>query len=329
MPFVIDDIIGLVGIVIAVPGLVQTFIHASRWLSKRLGEISPSSEKTDIHRTPIESNQIKSRSFPGLSYKDAYIKAVDLARNVQFFNASNGLPELIDFQGTKATPLQDQRFTFVFAFPKDRTKPRSLRDVFLDPINTPPPPIPRNFRFILPRKLAESICHVHEQQLVHKCLRPESVLLFEPSPGHSSELKYPKSLGSPTLADWQYARTTFQVSRREAYDDWTLAMYQHPKRQALPGEVAESKYKIGHDIYSLDVCLLEIGLWDSFIIYDNNVPKLSHLLSEVKAKCKKENSPVSQNLTESQIKQKVYITVAGDQLSYEMGEAYSKLVIKV
>jgi hypothetical protein len=463
MPFVIDDIIGLVGIAIAVPGLVQTFIHASRWLSKRLDEISPSPEKTKIQdflifldrgtmRTTLETvedlcvdtsdvglrndlqasakklwaymveldqqvrkiksvvgsekqtkharekalavienmrnlefrlrqqvqahlaaNTLRSRfelrdaqfclignstrlqfstasvgrgefslqhrqgegkclleykSFPGLSYKDAYIKAVDLARNVQFFNASNGLPELIGFQGTEATPLQDQRFTFVFSFPKDRTKPRSLRDVFLDPVNTPTPPIPRNFRFILPRKLAESIYHVHEQQLVHKCLRPESILLFEPSPGDSPELKYPKTLGSPILADWQYARTTAQVSKREAYDDWTLAMYQHPERQALPGEVAESKYNIGHDIYSLGVCLLEIGLWDSFIIYDNNVPKPSHLLSKVKAKWKEENSHISQDLTESQIEQKIYIALAGDRLAYEMGEAYSKLVIK-
>ena len=463
MPFVIDDIVGLVGIAIAVPGLVQTFVHASRWLSKRLDEISPSPEKTKMQdflifldrgtmRTTLETiedlcadtsdvglrnglqasvkglwvymveldqqirkmksvvmsekktkharenalaaiqsmrdlefrlrqqvqahvaaNTLRSRfelrdaqfclignstrlsfatanvgrgefnlhhrrgegkclleykSFPGLSYKDAYVKAVDLARNVQSFDASNGLPGLIGFQGTEATPLQDQCFTFVFAFPKDRTKPRSLRDVLLDPINTPTPPIPRNFRFILPRRLAESIYHVHEQQLVHKCLRPESILLFEPSPGHSSELKYPKSLGLPILADWQYARTTNQVSKREAYDDWTLAMYQHPERQALPGEVAESKYNIGHDIYSLGVCLLEIGLWESFIIYDNNVPKLSHLLSKVKATWKEENGPISQDMTESQIEQKVYIALAGDQLAYEMGEAYSKLVTK-
>jgi hypothetical protein len=102
-------------------------------------------------------------------------------------------------------------------------------------------------------------------------------------------------------------------------------VFASPKR---PGSVAESKYNIGHDIYSLGVCLLEIGLWESFLVYDEEHPKLSPLLSDSKAKWKRENDTVSQSMSDSQIEQKVFITLAGDSLAYEMGEAYSKLVLK-
>jgi hypothetical protein len=107
-----------------------------------------------------------------------------------------------------------------------------------------------------------------------------------------------------------------------------MAMYQHPERQAGPGEVAVSKYNIGHDIYSLGVCLLEIGLWDSFIVHKNGGPSLSKLLSEAKSSWRRDNAAIIQSTTDAQIEQEVFIKLAGEELGYEMGEAYSKLVIK-
>lgn len=44
--------------------------------------------------------------------------------------------------------------------------------------------------------------------------------------------------------------------------DWTENMYRHPERQ---GVEAQNRYNIGHDVYSLGVCLLEIGLWDPLV----------------------------------------------------------------
>src|SRR6202011_2222090 len=99
----------------------------------------------------------------------------------------------------------------------NRANPRSLRNILLDPVNRPTPPIPRNYRFILPRKLAESVNQVHLQNLVHKGIRPESILLFEPASGDSSELKYPKVIGAPFLVDWQHVRKTVDVSKRQGY----------------------------------------------------------------------------------------------------------------
>ncbi|RYP29544.1 hypothetical protein DL767_006672 [Monosporascus sp. MG133] len=268
---------------------------------------------------------VEEKVFPGLRSSQAYERAVDLARILQFVKSSGGgLLELVGFE-----VLAGDRFHLVFSFPDGRVNPRSLRDVLLDPVNQPRPPIPRNYRFILPRKLAEAVYQVHQQNLVHKCIRPESILLFEPAPGDIPELKYPKTIGAPYLVDWQHVRRTVEASKREVYhDDWTMAMYQHPERQAQPGSVAESKYNIGHDIYSLGVCFLEIGLWDSFVVVNNGGGLgLSPVLSEAKDRWKNEN-PAWTSMTDSQIEQKVFISLAGDRLAYEMGEVYSKLVLK-
>jgi hypothetical protein len=191
-------------------------------------------------RRSSEPCVIEEKVFPGLPSSQAYERAVELARILQLFDASSGLLELVGFQVLKpSSPLADDRFRCVFSFPKNRVNPRSLRNILLDPINRPTPPIPRNYRFILPRKLAESVNQVHLQNLVHKGIRPESILLFEPASGDFSELKYPKVIGAPFLVDWQHVRKTVDVSKRLGYDKWTIAMYQHPERQATPSSVAE------------------------------------------------------------------------------------------
>ena len=303
-----------------VVGVPKTIEHSV--LKVALGDFSTNA------RRGSESCVIEEKRYPGSTSRHAYESAVALARTLQFFNASNGLLELIGFQVLSPSPLTDSVFRYIFAFPDKFLNPRSLRDVLLDPVNRPTPPIPRNFRFVLPRKLAESLYQVHRQNLVHKCIRPESILLFEPAPGDSRETKYPKVIGKPFLVDWKHVRKTVEVSMRQGYDDWTMMMYQHPSRQALPGSLAESKYNIGHDIYSLGICLLEIGLWESLIVYDGDSPRLSTRLANAKARWKIDNTIACQRMTDSEIEQIVFIELAGTQLAYEMGEAYSKLVIK-
>ena len=278
-------------------------------------------------RRGTENCIIEEKTFPGISAGEAYEQAVDLSRTLQFFDASDSLLTFIGFQVLNTSPTTDSRFRYVFSFPEDRDGPRSLRDILSDPINKPIPPIPRNYRFALPRKLAEAVYHVHKQNLVHKCIRPESVLLFKPA-GDSPELQYPKTIGTPYLVDWAYARKTVEVSMRQGHGDWIVAMYQHPERQAPPGSVSESAYNIGHDIYSLGICLLELGLWDSFIVGEEGAQRVSPMLSDAKAEWRRENVAVSQSTSEARVEQQAFIKLAEMRLAYEMGEAYSKLVVK-
>jgi hypothetical protein len=48
---------------------------------------------------------------------------------------------------------------------------------------------------------------------------------------------------------------------------WYKDVYRHPSRQ---GEHPEEEYVMKHDIYSLGVCLLEIGIWTSLIEWNKN-----------------------------------------------------------
>lgn len=274
---------------------------------------------------------VEEKKFPTLSAAGAYEAARDIARVLQYNKASQGLLELAGFQVLSKGPIFDDTFRLIFRFPSGGTNPRSLRDILLDPINEPIPPIPRNYRFILPRKLAESVFHVHTNNLVHKSIRPESIIVFDVKPDESqSQLGFPQIIGSPYLIDWQLIRRTGDPSNLNVVNEWTRGLYQHPERQPGLGDIAESRYHIGHDIYSFGVCLLEIGLWKSFLQRDaaNNSYTLSPVLATVRADWIARNAVASATMNSAQIDQQVFIQLAGTRLAYEMGEAYSKMVIK-
>ncbi|KAK2839269.1 hypothetical protein FQN49_006303 [Arthroderma sp. PD_2] len=70
-----------------------------------------------------------------------------------------------------------------------------------------------------------------------------------------------------------------------------------------------------HDIYSLGVCLLEIGLWESFVTYDGGDSLLSQ---QAKVRPSFANgNPVSD----------VLIALARDNLPTTMGDKYSQVVV--
>ncbi|KAF2842805.1 hypothetical protein M501DRAFT_925468, partial [Patellaria atrata CBS 101060] len=52
----------------------------------------------------------------------------------------------------------------------------------------------------------------------------------------------------------------------------TKNFYRHPKRQGIS---PQDRYEPKHDVYSLGVCLLEFGLWESFIVEEDGEPALS------------------------------------------------------
>lgn len=142
-------------------------------------------------------------------------------------------------------------FTMIFRhpFPYPTPHPRSLRDLLL----TGPKPFSLSTRFEIARELAKSVSYVHSFGFVHKNIRPEAVLSFSDGRGAT------------------YYLVGFENFRREG--GWTRQLgdeslehnlYRHPSRQ---GVNPKEYYVMQHDIYSLGVCLLEVGMWDSFIKY--------------------------------------------------------------
>ncbi|KAL2130291.1 hypothetical protein VTI74DRAFT_6663 [Chaetomium olivicolor] len=178
-------------------------------------------------------------------------------------------------------------FNLVFNGPEqtDPEQLQSLRVMLLVPNGT----LSLSRRVRLAQELAISVSYVHTFNFVHKNICPESVLIFKE--GLSAQLD--RAIVSTTATS-----TTITTSRRSSFligfesfrsasgatnmmgdQDWAHNIYRHPDRM---GEYPAEEYKMQHDIYSLGVCLLEIGLWEPLVIYSssgvNPTPEYSSLV---------------------------------------------------
>ena len=141
-------------------------------------------------------------------------------------------------------------FEFLFWVPTVLDSPRSLRELLLEGNIF----YPLDWRLDLAKQLAKSVMFVHSLHIVHKNIRPETILVF-----HSKEGASDKAF----LVGFEKFRPIDKVSLLHGDVLWERAIYRHPTRQGLR---PEKEYVMQHDIYSLGVCLLEMGLWQSFVI---------------------------------------------------------------
>ena len=144
-------------------------------------------------------------------------------------------------------------FSFIFNTPGElKNEPGSLRSYLsLELHHT------LTDRFQLAKQLAKSISYVHTLGFVHKNFRPETVLWFQMNKS-GSDLFF--------LVGFEKIRLAEGRTLRLGDSTWEKNLYRHPHRQGLAPEDA---YTMQHDIYSLGVCLLEVGLWESFLSYQD------------------------------------------------------------
>ena len=112
-----------------------------------------------------------------------------------------------------------------------------------------------NQRFQLAKNLARSVMFVHTTGFVHKGIRPESILVF-------ADAQDPTSYTHSFLIGFERSRRAEAPTDYAGDLEWERNLYRHPVRQ---GEWPEELFIMQHDIYSLGVCLLELGLWESFV----------------------------------------------------------------
>lgn len=96
---------------------------------------------------------------------------------------------------------------------------------------------------------------------------------------------------------------------------WHRNIYRHPSRQGLK---VQELYVMQHDIYSLGVCLLEIGLWSSFVGQNQQPPTSFDISEELKSK-----NPMK---AATQIKGRL-IEKARMELPSSMGKKYTEVVL--
>lgn len=173
---------------------------------------------------------------------------LDYARKLQARDLSEY--NLMNCRGSIVNTGQDTTtFEFVFAHPKNVDKPKTLREILMSPYGTT---ISLNERLKIAVSLAKSVIFLHQFQLVHKNIRPETILVFTDPQTQLLEQTY--------LIGFESLREVEQTTDRAGYNVEERDLYQHPQRQGLH---PDENYNMQHDIYSLGVCLLEVGIGES------------------------------------------------------------------
>lgn len=199
----------------------------------------------------------------------------------------------------------------------DSTSARSLRSILLGDSGTGlAEDYWLNDRIELARSIAKSVLFMHASGLVHKNIRPENIIIF---PTSSTKL------GMAFLVGFEDFRSAEGATAMQGDLDWTKNIYRHPNRQGL---CPDDMYQMQHDIYSLGVCLLEIGLWISFVhradgdmTEANATPSPSLEISDYLA------MPVKEHRKKARLIMKVFVDIATEQLPVTMGSRYADVVV--
>ena len=128
---------------------------------------------------------------------------------------------------------------------------QSLRD-FLE---ENPSEISLNERIDVALNLARAVLYLHAFHFVHKSIRPENVILFRN--GNSG-------LGTPYLVGFEKFRLDTTSTHRYGDDLWEKNLYRHPHRQGIR---PQEDFIMQHDVYSLGVVLLELGMNLTFVTW--------------------------------------------------------------
>lgn len=148
-------------------------------------------------------------------------------------------------------PRKITNFELIFDIPPQLSAPISLRSMLLNGMLSV---CDLDSKFYLAQYLARGISSIHSARFVHKNLRPESVILFE----REKVLQY-----TPYLVGFEEFRLDNSETMMKGTSEWYKNLYRHPDRQ---GVFVKERFIMQHDIYSLGVMLLEIGMGISFII---------------------------------------------------------------
>lgn len=192
----------------------------------------------------------------------------------------------------------------IFRMPGDDAEPSSLRHLLGQQ-----PPASLTHVLDIARQLAKAVSFVHTCDFVHKNIRPETILVF---PGVG------KPLGSAYLVGFDSFRSVNFHTARVGDGAWERNLYRHPSRQ---GAQVQRKYVMQHDVYGLGVCLLELGLWESFVRYGE-----AGLKAAVPYPGLDLTADLDVGRDGTKIKEKM-VELAKEELPRKMGDRYTRVVV--
>lgn len=100
---------------------------------------------------------------------------------------------------------------------------------------------------------------LHAVGFYHKNISSLAVLVLEPS-GGGENTRFPWRVGQPYLVGFESIRAKSAPSDQVHSTASTTEIYEHPERRA-GASTLHVRYPAEHDIFSLGMVLLELGLW--------------------------------------------------------------------
>lgn len=126
-------------------------------------------------------------------------------------------------------------------------------------------------RLVFARSLAQTLSTLHLAEWVHGNITSRNILFFQNldsgnslTEGWSATGMGPSAtrLGRPYLFGFQFTRLLDEFSNQQGWNQLPERdnVYRHPEQQVYRGRGPEKRHSTLHDIYSLGVIFLEIGL---------------------------------------------------------------------
>ena len=278
-------------------------------------------DKDDLREITVLVEAIEDKSQEGLP--EAKEIAAEIAQKL-----SNGNRGILRCLGYRTSPAE-----LVFAFPSSFDVPHTLRYHLLRNNDYS---CTLDYRFRLAQEIQEAVFSVNAAKFVHKNIRPDTIVLFskasqppQPTQPNKSRLLDDSLLSPAYLTDWNMLHEVGAPSYRHGDKEWDRNFYRHYHRQ---GTKPQKRYQIKYDIYSLGVCLLEIGLWESFVVIDPKSKKaqLSDFFLTAAVEhggAKEDDFKNLEPLCASKILQEMLVGIAEQLLPKCMGRAFTKLVV--
>ncbi|KAH6668206.1 kinase-like domain-containing protein [Halenospora varia] len=232
----------------------------------------PKTTYTQLNKSPLWLATDKDTRIPLVEYRNyngadaQYIKILQgTVRNIaKKLREANDTMHILQCQGFSDDVIE-KRFTLHFAFPPQKTNPRSLRTLLADPRNARGKKHSLSDRLQLAQSIATAVLYVHSCEFVHKNIRPENIIIFDEVSDNldmGPTLTYPYKIGQPYLAGYDGVRKEDAPTLMLETTRWEERVYLPAER--LKDKEHRERFSWRHDVYSLGVVLLEIALWENF-----------------------------------------------------------------
>lgn len=196
------------------------------------------------------------------------------------------------------------KYTYALSLPEAHLTPISLRSKYDEK------EVSLSVKISYARALCRAIMFLHTANSVHKNIRPENIIVSKRSSSGEKKL---------CLIGLEQIRAELAHSALRPDMEWYKNLYRHHSRQGL---LMQEFYQMQHDMYSLGVCLLELGLWYSFVVTD-----YSGGLQTPMPNPKLELDGLEKGKIRAKVVQDKFIDMANNHLPAKAGNVYTDVVL--